>query len=976
MDSRPRVVPRTAKVYPLLIALALLTVPALAQSGTVSGTVSDTNGDPVPGAMVSLEAADGSEAGSAMSDADGAFSITGVAAGAYTAMVSLDGFQSASQSVNVTASGATASFEIRPAYHDTVMVTAERVEENLMEVPMTISAFDSELLEELVIQDRTDLQNLVPGLQFGDEMEQQGQGTVIRGIGTRNAQYDQADYAVATYVDGAYTLGVYGTTPGGGFDLERVEVARGPQGTLNGRNSIAGAINVVTKGPTDHWDAELMGEVTDVSQQRLNGAIGGPLGDGPFSFRLTAGTHTGDGRQENVGPGGDHDAPDQTFYAPQLRAETDRFSVRARWLHLEEDGVPRGFVQVANTDRTTGGYSRNRYYLWETPNPALDPDCPPSLPGWRCDNRLENRVAFNYPGTNVSETDFLTVRADWQVTSTLGISYNASDGDTAQHVIRDADYTDRVPVGTPPGDPGLGGDPNSMDHTVTPCTPSLWPGLCPDGTVDFSNSFYDLPFEYPESSHELLFRSSYGGDFNFIGGVFTYDNKRSGTIWRHDLDTTIRFGTADEQARRLGSVFGVPVASCQDVLINVIEGFGWGTTDPAGDEEGLYWYCPEGDEHSDLLGFFNRGKNKTQAAFFSGDYRFNDHWALSGGLRYTEDEKEQKPEDQGGYAFTTFTGVAVAVALAGEGNPFPQTWSRPIGHLALEHTTDAGHLIYGRVSTGFRSGGFNIGLPGQVPPYIEEETLVNYELGAKGFFLDSRLQLSAGLWYNDFDNYQLAATQAPPPGGQYPVSIFSSSPLVEYTANIPDTTIQGVDLEFSYRIGSFGLRGFYAWQDSDIGQHASVIDGHPGAESGTWEYIDFETREPATSMYTLPTDQTGNRLPKQPENKLGLTASWFKSLASAGHLSFQSTYAFTDDVYPSIGNVDLWELPSFDRLDVGGTWSSPSDRWSVSLFVKNILDEIAVLEYLPMSGNGGVPALGFITYQREVGMQLRFRPFN
>ncbi|MYF04828.1 MAG: TonB-dependent receptor plug domain-containing protein, partial [Holophagales bacterium] len=170
-----------------------------------------------------------------------------------------------------------------------------------MEVPMTISAFDSALLEDLVIQERTDLQNLVPGLQFGDEIEQQGQGTVIRGIGTRNAQYDQADYAVATYVDGAYTLGVYGTTPGGGFDLERVEVARGPQGTLNGRNSIAGAINVVTKGPTDHWDAELMGEVTDVTQERLNAAIGGPLGDSPFSFSLTGGTHTGDGRQENVG---------------------------------------------------------------------------------------------------------------------------------------------------------------------------------------------------------------------------------------------------------------------------------------------------------------------------------------------------------------------------------------------------------------------------------------------------------------------------------------------------------------------------------------------------------------------------------------------------------------------------------------------------------------------------------------------------
>ena len=264
MESRPRAVLDTVRIFALVIlAFSVSALPAFAQDGTVSGTVSDADGDPLPGVLVSVEGG-----GEAMTGADGAFSISGVAAGSHTVTASLEGFQSSSQSIQVTDSGATVSFEIRPAYHDTVMVTAERVEENVMEVPMTITAFDSSILEELVIQERTDLQNLVPGLQFGDEIEQQGQGTVIRGIGTRNAQYDQADYAVATYVDGAYTLGVYGTTPGGGFDLERVEVARGPQGTLNGRNSIAGAINVVTKGPTDHWDAELMGEVTDISQQR------------------------------------------------------------------------------------------------------------------------------------------------------------------------------------------------------------------------------------------------------------------------------------------------------------------------------------------------------------------------------------------------------------------------------------------------------------------------------------------------------------------------------------------------------------------------------------------------------------------------------------------------------------------------------------------------------------------------------------
>ena len=271
-----------------------------------------------------------------------------------------------------------------------VTVTAERIEEDILDLPMTITAFDSTVLEELVIQDKVDLQSLVPGLQFGDEMDQAGQGTVMRGIGTREGGQTHTDRAVATYIDGAYTVGVYGLLPSGGFDLERIEVARGPQGTLNGRNSIAGAINVVYKRPTRDWDAKLMTEFTDVSQRRLNIAFGGPLSD-TFSFRLTGGVHSGDGRQENIGVGDDYDRPDQTFLAPQLRYTTDRFDANVRWARTEDNGTPRSLVQLTNMNRTdemlvpepfrreadlTSTPEENFWYRYDTPNPAIDPSCP------------------------------------------------------------------------------------------------------------------------------------------------------------------------------------------------------------------------------------------------------------------------------------------------------------------------------------------------------------------------------------------------------------------------------------------------------------------------------------------------------------------------------------------------------------------------------------------------------------------------
>ena len=213
-------------------------------------------------------------------------------------------------------------------YIEEIIVTAEKRAESLLDVPLTMSAFSEQMIEELGMTGPNDIEQLVPGLQFGDNGEQVGQGTVIRGIGSRLAGETHSDLAVATYVDGVYTIGTYGVAPNL-FDVERIEVARGPQGTLNGRNSIAGSISYFTKRPTDEWDSLFQAEFTDQTTQRYNGAFGGPVG-GNLSFRITGGSHTGDGAQENMGPGGDYAAPDQTTLAPQLRYKTDRLDVNIR----------------------------------------------------------------------------------------------------------------------------------------------------------------------------------------------------------------------------------------------------------------------------------------------------------------------------------------------------------------------------------------------------------------------------------------------------------------------------------------------------------------------------------------------------------------------------------------------------------------------------------------------------------------------
>jgi iron complex outermembrane receptor protein len=972
MERRSGTGRNVGKIFVLaFFALSLVTSPTWAQSGTVSGTVVDTAGRPILGVQVSLLNEDGSGTGMvATSDENGEYSITGVAAGTYRAAATMDGFQRASRPVEIAAGAqVTVAFELNALFHKELIVSAQKVEEDILDVPMTITAFDTEMMEKLQIQSSVDLQELTPGLQFGDETQQGGHNTVIRGIGSKD-QIIHQDRAVATYVDGAYTLGTYGIAPGGGFDMERVEVARGPQGTLHGRNSIAGSINLVNTKPTERWDTTLMGEVTDVSRQRFNVAVGGPLG-GAFSFRLTGGIYTGDGIQENIGFGGDHDAPDQNFWAPQLRVRTARFDMNMRWSHVEDTGTTRSLVQLANFNTTdpynfdpiTGEpipWEPNPFYLYATPNPAVDPGCPPGVPGWQCGD-LKNKIASNFPSESSSESDLGTLYAQYQISDGLSLRYNFSYSDVAMSSTKDTDYTNRVSI--------------PEDHTIAS------DGLLEGGNETWLNAAYELPFTYDEISHELLFTSSYPGKFNFIGGLFYYDMEDLWYITRYDFNTPWRFVDADEHARANSPLYGFwPAESCQDTLA-MIETLGWGTTDPdrADEFEGLVYYCPEGSDHSAGLAWFTGSTMETKAAFLSGNYQFNENWTLSGGIRYTEDTKEQAVEDSGGYALFSFGSLVGVTFALGEGAGRPVTWSRPIGHLALEHRTKNGSLIYGRVSTGYRAGGFNITeVPGQVPPFIEEETLVNYEIGGKGLFFNSRLQITTAAWYYDFDNYQFTATQAPPPGVELPPSIWSTTPLVEFTTNIDDTKVWGLDFEFSWWItNQFSLMGYYAFQDSEIGPHESVLFGDPDAEYGEWEHIDFETGEWVTSLYELPTDQTGNNLPMQPEHKVALTAGYNIPLGSSdSDIQLLATYSYTGEMWADIGNIPIYEIPSHYRWDLSATWTAPGGKWALTLFGKNLTDEIGVVEFQPVSGLGHAPPLGYLTNPREVGLQVYWRPFR
>jgi iron complex outermembrane recepter protein len=156
-----------------------------------------------------------------------------------------------------------------------IIVTAQKREESVQSVPLTISAFSGDVLDAKGVVDQKDLQLITPGLQYG---EMAGYSIIfIRGVGS-DAFQATVDSSVATYIDGLYIPYTSHQAQALG-SVERVEVLKGPQGTLFGRNTVGGAINVTTKKPGDSFEAAITADFGNFSRMFTKAYLSAPLTD-------------------------------------------------------------------------------------------------------------------------------------------------------------------------------------------------------------------------------------------------------------------------------------------------------------------------------------------------------------------------------------------------------------------------------------------------------------------------------------------------------------------------------------------------------------------------------------------------------------------------------------------------------------------------------------------------------------------------
>ena len=158
-----------------------------------------------------------------------------------------------------------------------VVVTAQKREQGLQEVPLAVTVLQSETIDSAYAKNIEDLQALVPSLSFRKGNTNRNSALTVRGIGTISFSV-AAEPSVSTVVDGV-VLGRSGQAFTDLYDLERVEVLRGPQGTLFGKNASAGVLNITTKRPTDEFSAYLDTSFFQDNELRLKGKISGSLGE-------------------------------------------------------------------------------------------------------------------------------------------------------------------------------------------------------------------------------------------------------------------------------------------------------------------------------------------------------------------------------------------------------------------------------------------------------------------------------------------------------------------------------------------------------------------------------------------------------------------------------------------------------------------------------------------------------------------------
>ena len=263
----------------ILAVLILMLAFVAARGQVISGRITDNKLRPIADAFIHVLNTNLST----VSNAQGTYSFQHIFPGKYSISVSAVGYSDASENIIVTAAEKSFNLQLNDAavQLDAVVVTAQKKEESLQNIPLSATAITAKQVKQYQLWNSKELTAVVPNLYSNNSGDERNV-TSIRGIVTTS--YDPA---VATYIDGVnqFSLDTYIAAFN---DIERIEVLRGPQGTLYGRNAMGGVINIITKQPTNTTNGYVETSFGNYGLQRYNAGIRLPLVKNKLFFGAAA----------------------------------------------------------------------------------------------------------------------------------------------------------------------------------------------------------------------------------------------------------------------------------------------------------------------------------------------------------------------------------------------------------------------------------------------------------------------------------------------------------------------------------------------------------------------------------------------------------------------------------------------------------------------------------------------------------------
>ena len=894
-----------------------------------------------------------------------------------------------------------------------VVVTATKKEESTQDLALSVEAYTSEMIAENQIYDLSDLAEVVPGFETGKGIGS-GSAFTMRGIGS---------YGIGAAVVSSLVTNINGHSVGTGqfvdlgmMDIERIEVLKGPQGTINGRNSVQGVINVITARPTDELSGYVDIEGGVYNSRRVTSAFNLPVND-QIKTRLALMTNRRDGMVHNPVTGNDFD--DRNDMGLRFSLDYDisdttdlRFTYSAQ---KSDDSRPQEEVSFCAQDQFFGCSPAARGGL----NQAADTrGHVAGFVGFVA--HLDPGTIVNKYGPSLSDS-FDTLYLDREPThfqtaevTNLELTHDISDD---VQMIAKYTYSTRDFHQTNDNDGSVSSVPLAGAGAALGLPPieaylcfgSTENSFCETANTDRTYDFSDVETENKQA--EINFISNFDGPFNFSAGYYWYDDTTDNE-YRVQTTGTQLIGSFAESpySAVIAGLTGVDLSSkggavfYQTVLQGLLPALGGvlqvqagAVTDPVqvatilGTYQavlGMLQGMPDVVVPLGLRGTLSDQHVRTQSQAFYGEMYFDlsDDTKLTIGGRYDDflvnshnfnDLLGNKYIALGCYNYSSHTkcpGIEQQRTVEDDSTSFK---------VAIQHNLSDDVMVYGSYTTAVKAGGVNAGSSSST--YDPEETGV-LDIGLKSILMDGAMLLNMNIFQNDNSGMLLAAivddasinynVDAEITGFEGNMSVFLSE-----TTNLTFNWL-ALDNEIT---SDTSIINYLDPMGSPLVQYLGPVGNNTGLltgavfgngvlyKSGGYNCLSAPfaplAGSPCPVGQGIPQSLQGNQLPNTADLSYSLSLSQvFPS--SNGETAAKLTYRYRGESNSSAFEDARMKLPENKVWDLLVRYTPNDGDWYVGLYAKNLADD-RQLHYLRTASNlQGGQLYGSFSDPRTWGLQF------